>query len=75
MGAQVAELGLEGRVLPGGAIGAFEVEDQRHQRFGDEAAAERAEAAVLVGAGPQAVGPRHLHYAPAPTPARRGRPR
>jgi hypothetical protein len=29
----------------------FQLEDQRHQRFGDEAAAENAEHALLVGSG------------------------
>ena len=35
-------------------VGALQVEDQRHQRLGDEAAAEQAEEALLVG--PAAIG-------------------
>src|SRR3546814_2119266 len=40
---QIVEFGLEGGVGLRGAIFAFEGEDQRHQRFGDIAAAERSE--------------------------------
>ncbi len=42
----VRELG----VSLGGPVGLLHLEDQRHQRFGDEAAAEHAEAPELVGA-------------------------
>ena len=44
-------LGLERRIGLGVGIGFFEIEDQRHQRFGDEASAENAEMPALVGAG------------------------
>ena len=44
-------LGLEGRVGLGVVIGLLQVEDQRHQGLGDEAAAEQTEMAVLVRAG------------------------
>ena len=50
VGAQIRHLGDEGRIVLGGEIGGLEVADQRHQGFGDVAAAENAEAAVLVGA-------------------------
>ena len=53
---QVVELGLEGRVGLGRAIFALQVEDQRHQRFGDIAAAELAEMAALVGQRSQGIG-------------------
>src|SRR3546814_1243615 len=53
---QIVELGLERRIGLRGAIVALEVEDQRHQRFGDIAAAELAEMAARVGAGAKAVG-------------------
>src|SRR3546814_10633270 len=53
---QMVEFGLEGGVGLRCAIFAFEVEDQRHQRFGHIAAAEGAEMASLVGAGAEAVG-------------------
>ena len=44
-------LGLERRIGLGVGIGLFQIEDQRHQRFGDEASAENAEMPALVGAG------------------------
>ena len=50
MGIERLDLFLEGRVAPRFVIGAFQVEDQRHQRLGDEPAAEQAEEAQLVGA-------------------------
>ncbi len=50
VGVEVVELLLEGRVAPGLVVGALQVEDQRHQRLGDEAAAEQPEEALLVGA-------------------------
>src|SRR3954468_16046265 len=40
--------GLEGRIGLGGGVGLFQVEDQRHQRFRDEAAAEIAEMPAFV---------------------------
>src|SRR5581483_1136577 len=51
----------ERRIGLGLVVGALEIEDQRHQRLGDEAAAIDAEMAALVGAGAvgvQLVGPR-----------------
>ncbi len=36
-------------------VGGLDLQDQRHQRLGDEAAAEVAEAAALVGAGAQGI--------------------
>src|SRR3546814_21075129 len=60
---QMVEFGLEGGVGLRCAIFAFEVEDQRHQRFGHIAAAEGAEMASLVGAGADAV--REVGHRPA----------
>ncbi len=63
---QIVELGLERRVDLRRAIMALKVEDQRHQRFGDIAAAELSEMAAGVGAGAKAVGQgrcvRHNHF-------------
>src|SRR5690606_30610249 len=53
---QVVELRLERRIGLRCAIFALEVEDQRHQRFGDVAAAELAEMAALVGLVAEGVG-------------------
>src|SRR5690606_5449816 len=58
---QVVEFGDEGRVGLGFAIGAFEVENERHQRLGDEASAELTKPAELVRAIPEAVGPQLVH--------------
>src|SRR3546814_6968134 len=55
---QIVELGPEGGVGLGGTIFALEIEDQRHQRPGDVAAAERAEMPARVGLLAQAVRPR-----------------
>ena len=44
-------LRLERRIGLGVGIGFFQIEDQRHQRLGDEASAENAEMPALVGAG------------------------
>jgi hypothetical protein len=68
---EVIHLGLERGIGLGGAIGALEIEDQRHQRLGDEAAAVDAEAALIVGAVPQAVGPRRRSLHLTPSRARR----
>jgi hypothetical protein len=53
---QIVELGLEGGIGLGRAIFALEIEDQRHQRLGDEAAAELAEMPALVGQVSQRIG-------------------
>src|SRR5579872_5167858 len=47
---QMIELGLEGRIRLGAVISLFEREYERHQRLGDETAAENAEMAALVRA-------------------------
>ncbi len=47
---------LEGRIGLGGGVGLLQFEDQRHQGLGDEAAAEDAEVAALVGPGAERVG-------------------
>ena len=47
---------LEGRILARLRIGLFQIEDQRHQRLGDETAAEDAEMPGLVGTGAERVG-------------------
>ena len=46
---QIVELGLKARVSLSFAIFAFEIEDQRHQRFGDITAAVIAEVATFIG--------------------------
>ena len=46
---EVIELALEARVGLGGLVGLLQREDQRHQGFRDEAAAENPEMAALVG--------------------------
>ena len=53
--AEMVELGLERWIALGLAPVALEVEDQRHQRLGDEAAAEHAEHALLVRSGPEGI--------------------
>src|SRR3546814_16399351 len=52
---QIVEFGLEGGVGLRGATFAFEGEDQRHQRFGDIAAADGAEMAARIRLIAQAV--------------------
>ena len=51
MGEKIGEFRMEGRIGLGFGVGAFEIEDQRHQRLGDVASAIEAEMAALVGAG------------------------
>ena len=51
MGKQIVEFGLEGRIRLGGVVMFLEIEDQRHQGFGHEPAAEDAEMSGFVGAG------------------------
>jgi hypothetical protein len=52
---QIVHLVPERGVGLGLLVFGFEVEDQRHQRLGDETPAEIAEAALLIGAGAIAV--------------------
>ena len=40
----------------GRLVGLLQLEDQRHQRFGDETPTEQAEATALVGAGAEGIG-------------------
>src|ERR1700757_2327957 len=47
---------VEGRIGLRFGIGFLEIEDQRHQRFGDEPAAENAEMPALVGAASEGIG-------------------
>ena len=54
------ELGPERRIVPGRVVGLLELEDQRHQGLGDEAAAVDAEPAARVGAAAIAVHERHV---------------
>ena len=54
-------LGLERRIGLGGVVGLLQIEDQRHQGFGDEAAAENAEMPVLVGTAAEGIGTRLVH--------------
>ena len=56
MGQQRVELGLERRIGLRRLVLALELEDQRHQRLGDEATAEEAEPAALVRAEPEGIG-------------------
>ena len=53
------QLGVERGIALGVLVGLLELQDQRHQRLGDEAAAMDAEPAMLVRAVAQAVGHRH----------------
>src|SRR6202011_4517286 len=60
--AQMAvHLGLERRIGLGRVVGLLQLEDQRHQGFGDEAAAENAEMPVLVGTAAEGIGTRLVH--------------
>ena len=52
---QIVELLLERRILFRGAVFALQVEDQRHQRFGDVTPAIHAEMPAFVRAGAEAV--------------------
>ena len=55
MGVEMLELGAEGRIglRPGPFL--FQLEDQRHQRFGNETAAENAEHALFIGTGAEGI--------------------
>jgi hypothetical protein len=48
---ETVDFALKRRIGLRGIVRAFEIEDQRHQCFGDEAAAEYAEHALFVGSG------------------------
>ncbi len=52
---EIGELGLECGVGLGRLVGRLELEDERHQRLGDEAAAEEAEMPALVGPAAEGV--------------------
>src|SRR4029453_2392909 len=54
-------LGLEGRIGLGRGIGLFQIEDQRHQRLGNEAAAEIAEMPLLVGTAAERIWQALIH--------------
>src|SRR5690606_25393210 len=54
-------LGLERRVCFGRIVCALQLEDERHQRLGDEAAAKDAEMPALVGSGTERIGLRRAH--------------
>ncbi len=56
MSIEIVDLGLERRVLLRRLIGLVQLQDQRHQRLGDEAAAEKAEEAALVRSGAEGIG-------------------
>ena len=58
---QPVEFGMEALVHLRGAIFALEVEDQRHQRLGDVAAAELPEMSVSIGLGAERIGKGHDH--------------
>ena len=45
---EVIHLGRKGRIFLGRSIFCFQIEDQRHQRFGDIAATKFAETAMIV---------------------------
>ena len=56
MGREVLQLVVEGRIGLGLLVGLLQRQDERHQRLGDEAAAENAEMAALVGAVAEGIG-------------------
>src|SRR5579863_681851 len=57
--AVVLHLRGKARVLARRIVGALDLEDERHQGLGDEAAAEQAEVTALVGTRAIGVGLRH----------------
>src|SRR5262249_11974984 len=59
-----AELRLEFRIVLGLTVGAFQLQQQRHQSLGDIAAAERAEMPAQIRSQAEAVGPSVAHAAP-----------
>src|SRR4029079_12932074 len=56
---EVLELRLECRIFLGRLVGLLELENERHQGFGDIAAAELAEMAAFVGSG--TIGVQSIH--------------
>src|SRR6476661_1181291 len=52
---------LERRIGFGVGVSLFQIEDQRHQRFRDKAAAENAEMAALVGTAAEGIGQISIH--------------
>src|SRR6202162_921886 len=67
---------LKFRIGLGRRVGLFQIEDQLHQRLGDEAAAIDAEMPALVGAGAERIGLRRGHaltFASAASAARAAR--
>src|SRR5262249_28045278 len=71
-GEMAVHLPLEFRIRLGGRVGLLQIEDQRHQRLGDEAPAEDAEMPALVGAGAERIGllDRHARLATLGLPSR-----
>ena len=61
MGEQIVEFGLEGRIRLGGVVMLLKIEDQRHQGFGNEPAAENAKMPGFVGTGAKRIGPLGEH--------------
>ena len=55
IGEKIVEFGVKRRVLLRRLVMALEIEDQRHQRLGDETSAENAEMPALVGASAEGV--------------------
>src|SRR5262249_49901299 len=66
-------LDLKGRIGLGRVVRLLQIEDQRHQRFGDEAAAENAEMPVLVGTAAEGIRTRLVHRTGNSTLARTAR--
>src|SRR5262249_46132244 len=71
-GEMAVHLPLEFRIRLGGRVGLLQIEDQRHQRLGDEAPAEDAEMPAFVGAGAERIGllDRHARLATLGLPSR-----
>ena len=65
-GRQRRELRLERRIVLGVVPVLLEVEDQRHQRLGNETAAENAEHALLIRAGTEGIWHRRLVHCRSP---------
>src|SRR5208283_3597026 len=60
---QRRQLGVKGGIGLGRGVGRLEIEHERHQGLGDEAPAENAESAALVGSGAISVGGELVHGA------------